>query len=87
MWYPTLGVFDRNNLDFSGEQHQLLTPDTITCQTGYGELYRLAPAAQFSETPGRWEDPILAVRGANKPEWRDGSVGPRVKLRAVRWAA
>ena len=69
MWYPTLGVFDRNNLDFTGEQHQLLPPDTITRQTGYGELYRLAPAAQFSETPGHWEDPILNVRGSSKPEW------------------
>ena len=89
MWYSTLGVFDRNNLDFSGEQHQLLQPDTITRQTPYGEVYRLAPPVQFSETPGSWEDPILTVRGSCKPEWRDGTVGPRDlrNLRAVRWAA
>ena len=69
MWYPTLGVFDRNNIDRTGEEHQLQTPDTITRQTPYGELYRLAPPVQFSETPGAWEDPMLAVRGSSKPEW------------------
>ena len=43
MWYPPLGVFDRDNLDFTGEEHQLLPPDTITRQPPYGEVYRLAP--------------------------------------------
>ena len=70
MWYPTLGMFGRNELDFTGEEHQLLPPETITRQTPYGEVYRLAPPVQFSETPGYWEDPILAVRGSSKPEWQ-----------------
>jgi crotonobetainyl-CoA:carnitine CoA-transferase CaiB-like acyl-CoA transferase len=70
MWYPTLGIFGRNELDFTGEEHQLLPPETITRQTPYGEVYRLAPPVQFSETPGYWEDPILAVRGSSKPEWQ-----------------
>jgi crotonobetainyl-CoA:carnitine CoA-transferase CaiB-like acyl-CoA transferase len=69
MWYPTLGVFDPNQVDLTGEQHQVLPPDTITRQTGYGEVYRLAPPVQFSETPGAWDDPILTVRGSSKPEW------------------
>lgn len=69
MWYPTLGMFGRNELDFTGEEHQLLPPETITRQTPYGELYRLAPPVQFSETPGYWQDPILTVRGSSKPEW------------------
>lgn len=70
MWYPTLGVFDRNNIDLTGEEHQLLQPETVTRQTPYGELYRLAPSVKFSLTPGNWEDPILTVRGSCKPEWR-----------------
>ena len=69
MWYPTLGVFDPNQVDLTGEQHQLLAPDTITRQSGYGEVYRLAPPVQFSETSGHWDDPILTVRGSSKPEW------------------
>ncbi len=79
MWYPTLGVFDKNHLDFSGEEHQLQEPDTITRPTPYGELYRLAPPVKFSETPGYWEDPILVVRGSAKPEWpsRSQAVGAK----------
>jgi hypothetical protein len=69
MWYPTLGVFEPNHIDLAGEQHRLLPPDTITRQTPYGELYRLAPPVQFSETPAAWDDPILTVRGSCKPEW------------------
>ena len=69
MWYPTLGVFDRNNVDMSGEEHQLREPETITRQTPYGEVFRLAPPVEFSETPGHWEDPILTVRGSCKAEW------------------
>src|SRR5215469_16811296 len=70
MWYPTLGVFDRDRSEFTGKEYQLLAPDTITRQTPYGELYRLAPPVQFSATPGYWEDPILVVRGSSKPEWK-----------------
>jgi crotonobetainyl-CoA:carnitine CoA-transferase CaiB-like acyl-CoA transferase len=70
MWYQTLGLFNRDRSEFKGEEYQLLAPDTITRQTPYGELYRLAPPVQFSATPGHWEDPILVVRGSSKPEWR-----------------
>jgi hypothetical protein len=69
MWYPTLGVFEPNHVDLTEEPHQLLQPDAITRQTPYGELYRLAPPVQFSETPGAWDDPLLTVRGSCKPEW------------------
>jgi crotonobetainyl-CoA:carnitine CoA-transferase CaiB-like acyl-CoA transferase len=75
MWYQTLGVFDRDRSEFTGEEYQLLAPDTITRQTPFGELYRLAPPVQFSATPGDWEDPILMVRGSCKPEWRSGTSG------------
>src|SRR5215468_7128374 len=30
MWYPTLGIFDRDRSKFTGEEYQLLAPDTIT---------------------------------------------------------
>src|SRR5262252_275557 len=69
MWYPTLGIFDRDQYPMAGEEHQLLPPDTMTRQTPYGELYRLAPPVHFSETNGYWDDPILTVRGSAKPEW------------------
>src|SRR5258705_7876305 len=69
MWYPTLGVFDRSEIAAPGEEHQLLQPDTMTRETPYGEVYRLAPMVQFSETHGDWDDPILTVRGSCKPEW------------------
>ena len=86
MWYSSLGVFDRNHIDFAGEQHQLQAPDTITRQTPYGELYRLAPPVQFSETPGNWEDPILCVRGSSKPEWR-GACAEQSAARSFRSVA
>ena len=69
MWYPTLGLFRRGDLDMSGERHKLLAPDTIVKKTPYGELMRLAPAVNFSETTARWNDPVVTVRGSCKPEW------------------
>ena len=77
MWYPTLGIFDRDQYPMAGEEHQLLPPDTMTRQTPYGELYRLAPPVQFSQTPSHWEDPILTVRGSLKPEWLDKPAGKK----------
>lgn len=69
MWYSSLGVLGRNNLDITGDEHKLLPANAITRQTPLGELYRLAPPVQFSKTPGYWEDPILVPKGSNKPEW------------------
>jgi crotonobetainyl-CoA:carnitine CoA-transferase CaiB-like acyl-CoA transferase len=69
MWYPTLGLFDRNGVDMAGEEHRLQEPETVTRMTPYGEVLRLAPPVDFSETPGHWDDPILTVRGSSKPEW------------------
>jgi hypothetical protein len=69
MWYSTLGLFDRSDIDTSDEEHRLLPPETMTRMTPYGEVFRLAPPVDFSETPGHWEDPILTVRGSCKPEW------------------
>jgi crotonobetainyl-CoA:carnitine CoA-transferase CaiB-like acyl-CoA transferase len=69
MWFMSLGTFDKTAPTPTGEQHQLLAPDTITAQTPYGELVRLAPPVEFSETKPYWEDPVLVVRGSSKPQW------------------
>jgi hypothetical protein len=69
MWFRSLGTFDKNAPAPTGEQHQIRPPDTITAQTPYGELVRLAPPVEFSETKPYWEDPVLVVRGSSKPQW------------------
>src|SRR5262249_51528559 len=66
MCYQRLGVLDLDRSDFTGEEYQLLAPDTIPRQAPLGELSRWAPPVQFSATPGDWEDPILTVRGSCK---------------------
>jgi crotonobetainyl-CoA:carnitine CoA-transferase CaiB-like acyl-CoA transferase len=71
MWFMSLGKFDKNAPAGTGKQHQILLPDTITAQTPYGELVRLAPPVKFSETKPYWEDPVLVVRGSSKAEWKD----------------
>jgi hypothetical protein len=71
MWFMSLGAFDRNAPTPAGEQHQILLPDTLTAQTPYGELIRLAPPVEFSETKPYREDPVLVVRGSSKAEWKD----------------
>ena len=68
MFFNSLGTFD-TDVPGTGEQHQLLAPDTITAQTPYGELVRLAPPVQFSETKPYWRQPVLVVRGSSKPAW------------------
>jgi hypothetical protein len=69
MWFMSLGKFDKSAQARTGKQHQILAPDTITAQTPYGELVRLAPPVKFSETEPYWEDPVLVVRGSSKAEW------------------
>jgi hypothetical protein len=63
-------VLERDAIQTVGEEHQLLNPDTITANTPYGELVRLAPPVEFSETNGLREDPTVTVRGSCKPEWK-----------------
>jgi crotonobetainyl-CoA:carnitine CoA-transferase CaiB-like acyl-CoA transferase len=71
MWFMSLGKVDKNAQMPAGDKHRLLAPDTITAQTPYGELVRLAPPVEFSETKPRWRDPVLVVRGSSKPQWED----------------
>ena len=69
MWYQSLGRFA--GTDFTpGADQVMVPPETITRQTPYGEIHRLAPQVKFSKTPGRWRDPLVAVRGGDRPEWQ-----------------
>jgi crotonobetainyl-CoA:carnitine CoA-transferase CaiB-like acyl-CoA transferase len=70
MWFMSLGLLERDAIHADGEEHQFLKPDTITANTPYSELVRLAPPVKFSETNGHWEDPAIRVRGSCKPEWK-----------------
>jgi crotonobetainyl-CoA:carnitine CoA-transferase CaiB-like acyl-CoA transferase len=69
MWYQSLGRFA--GTDFvPGPDQVMVPPETITRQTPYGEIHRLAPQVKLSKTPGRWRDPLVAVRGGDRPVWQ-----------------
>ncbi|MCJ8053425.1 CoA transferase [Shinella curvata] len=69
MWYQGLGMVDRTAFDPKHPDHRMIQPRTIEGQTPYGKLRRLAPQVQLSKTPGNWPEPLLRVRGADRPEW------------------
>ena len=71
MWYASLGNFENADHDLSAPENQMTDPRTIKGQTGYGEVHRLAPMVHLSETPSRWHDPIVHIRGAALPEWKN----------------
>lgn len=68
MWYQSLGMFDRTDF-VPGPNQIMVPPETIVRATPYGEISRLAPLVKLSKTPGRWRDPLVAVRGGDKPVW------------------
>lgn len=72
MWYASLGEFPTTDFDLNDPEHKMITPRTIKAQTPYGELHRLAPLAQLSKTPGKYPEPLLHVRGGDRPEWAKG---------------
>ncbi len=45
--------------------------ELLTAQTAFGELTYVAPIAQFSATPARW-DRLPQPAGASRPEWENG---------------
>ncbi|MGA9943623.1 MAG: CoA transferase [Candidatus Cybelea sp.] len=69
MWYQSLGQFANTDVDTTNPDHRMVPPESVTGMTCYGELSRLAPLAKLSRTPGRWHDPLLVVRGGDKPVW------------------
>lgn len=70
MWYKSLGQFADTRFDATLPEHRIGKPRTITRKTPYGEIDRLAPQVELSRTPGRWRDPLVAVRGSDRPVWR-----------------
>jgi len=70
MWYKSLGQFASTDFNASLADHRIGPPRTITRRTPYGEVVRLAPQVQLSRTPGRWRDPLVAVRGSDLPTWQ-----------------
>lgn len=70
MWYSSLGLFPTTDFDPTHPDHRMIWPRTIIGKTPYGVIHRLAPMAQLSKTPSRWQDPIVHVRGAAKPVWK-----------------
>lgn len=69
MWYQSLGVFPNRNVDVSRPEHRMIAPKTVKGQTAYGEVHRLAPLVQLSRTPGKYPEPLLRVRGGDRPVW------------------
>ena len=68
MWYQSLGTFP--SIDFTpGPDQVMIAPETITRRTPYGEIRRLAPQVKLSRTPGKWRDPLVAVRGGDRAVW------------------
>jgi crotonobetainyl-CoA:carnitine CoA-transferase CaiB-like acyl-CoA transferase len=69
MWYQSLGRFPTTEFDATNPEHRMIPPESVTAMTCYGEVQRLAPLAKLSRTPGRWREPLLVVRGGDKPVW------------------
>ena len=69
MWYASLGQFDSTDFDANDPDHRMIDPEVLVRQTPYGEVRRLGPQVKLSRTPGRWRDPLVAVRGADLPVW------------------
>jgi hypothetical protein len=70
MWYASLGTFASTGF-VPGEANRMIEPETIEFASGYGRVHRLAPMAKLSRTPGRWQDPLLTVRGSDLPVWKE----------------
>ncbi len=69
MWYQSLGLFPSKEVDPVDPEQRMIEPETIKRQTCYGEIHRLAPQVKLSKTPGQWRDPLVSVRGSDKPVW------------------
>lgn len=68
MWFQSLGAFPSTDFE-PGEENLMIDPETVTFDSPYGEVTRLAPMAKLSATPGQWQDPLLTVRGSDLPVW------------------
>ena len=69
MWFMSLGSFPTTDFDPTAPDHRMIPLRTLRAQTPYGEVDRLAPQVKLSKTPGRWREPLVAVRGGDLPVW------------------
>jgi crotonobetainyl-CoA:carnitine CoA-transferase CaiB-like acyl-CoA transferase len=68
----SLGLNDKRvieDLENLGKEHQIMTPNLVTGMTAFGEYTRAASQVEMSKTPQFWDDPLLYMQGACKPEW------------------
>jgi crotonobetainyl-CoA:carnitine CoA-transferase CaiB-like acyl-CoA transferase len=68
-WFQSLGQIPEAEAAQRGPENALVAPEVIRGHTPYGELERLAPLVKLSRTPVRWREPLVAVRGGDKPTW------------------
>jgi crotonobetainyl-CoA:carnitine CoA-transferase CaiB-like acyl-CoA transferase len=66
-WFRSLGQFADGDYESRGPESRLIAPEVISGQTPYGTLERLAPLAKLSRTPIKWREPLIAVRGGDRP--------------------
>lgn len=69
MFFMSLGQVAPDAWDRRGPESLMVAPDVVRGTTPYGEIERLAPMVKLSRTPARWRDPLVAVRGGDRPEW------------------
>ena len=69
MWYASLGQFASKDFDANDPAHRMIEPELLKAQTPYGLVQRLGPQVKLSKTPGKWRDPLIAVRGGDTVNW------------------
>jgi crotonobetainyl-CoA:carnitine CoA-transferase CaiB-like acyl-CoA transferase len=72
LWMISLGVFDKEwayRTAGSSAAHRYLDPETFEAATAMGDYLGVTDQVVMSRTPGAY-DPVLAARGASRPEWR-----------------
>ena len=70
MWYASLGTFGSTDFVPSAD-NRMIAPELIEFDSPYGKVHRLAPMAKLSKSPGKWQEPLLTVRGSDLPAWKD----------------
>jgi crotonobetainyl-CoA:carnitine CoA-transferase CaiB-like acyl-CoA transferase len=69
-WLQTIPRVEQGLYESKPEElpQERIAEITMSERSPFGMLTHLAPVAQLSETPARWEHPCVPV-GYNKPEW------------------
>lgn len=72
LWMMSLGILDKDwayRTAGSTNRHRYLDPETFQAATPMGDYQGVTDQVLMSQTPGGY-DPVLAARGASRPEWR-----------------